>query len=71
MTRREKEIQKIINEKQALSEREFKMKKEVLNKSFNEHVAALIDKIRRQKEVITNSYGPIVLDSKKIEKPIF
>ena len=47
MTKREKEIQKIIKEKQALSEREFQMKKEVLNKSFNEHVAALIDKIRR------------------------
>jgi len=47
------------------------MKKDVLKNSFSQSVASLIKRIRKQKEIITSSYGPLVLNSKKIEKPIF
>lgn len=47
------------------------MKKEVLTTSFKSSVNALITRIKQQKELITNSYGPIILNSKKNEKPIF
>ena len=47
------------------------MKKEVLQSSFKASVESLIKRIRKQKEIITGSYGPIVLDPKRVEKPIF
>jgi hypothetical protein len=34
-------------------------------------VESLIKRIRKQKEIITSSYGPLVLNPKRIEKPIF
>ena len=71
MAKREKEIEKIIRNKQDRSEKEFKMKKEVLQTSFRASVDSLIKRIKKQKDIITSSYGPIVLNSKKIEKPIF
>ena len=65
------EIAKLILKKQRRSEAEFKMKKEVLSSSFKASVESLTRRIRKQKEIITSSYGPIVLQSKKREKPIF
>ena len=47
------------------------MKKEVLTNNFNGSVHNLIQKVRDQKEIITSSYGPIVLNSKQNEEPIF
>lgn len=47
------------------------MKKDVLQNSFKASVESLIRRIQKQKEIITSSYGPIVLNSKRIEKPIF
>ena len=47
------------------------MKKEVLQTSFRASVDSLIKRIKKQKDIITSSYGPIVLNSKKIERPIF
>lgn len=71
MAKREKEIEKIIKNKQERSEKEFKMKEEVLRTSFRASVESLIKRIKKQKDIITSSYGPIVLNSKKIERPIF
>ena len=71
MAKREKEIEKIIKNKQDRSEKEFKMKEEVLRTSFRESVDSLIKRIKKQKEIITSSYGPIVLNSKKKDRPIF
>ena len=65
------EISKLIHKKQQRSQAEFKMKQEVLSSSFKASVESLIRRIRKQKEIITSSYGPIVLQSKKREKPIF
>ena len=50
---------------------DFDMKKEVLTNNFNGSVHNLIQKVRDQKEIITSSYGPIVLNSKQNEEPIF
>jgi hypothetical protein len=47
------------------------MKSEVLTTNFKSSVDALISRVKKQKELITNSYGPIILNSKKNEKPIF
>ena len=47
------------------------MKKDVLTNSFKASVDSLIARVRKQKELITASYGPIILNSKKNEKPIF
>ena len=47
------------------------MKQEVLKDSFRASVDSLIKRVRKQKEIITSSYGPIVLNSKKVEKPIY
>ena len=47
------------------------MKQEVLKNSFKNSVESLIRRIRKQKKIITGSYGPIVLNPKKEEKPIF
>ena len=68
---REKEIERLIKTKQDRSEKEFNMKKEVLQTSFRASVDSLIKRVKKQKDIITSSYGPIVLNSKKIEKPIF
>ena len=40
------------------------MKKEVLQESFNASVDSLIKRVKKQKDIITSSYGPIVLNSK-------
>lgn len=47
------------------------MKKEVLKDSFKASVDSLVKRVRKQKEIITSSYGPIVLNDKQEEKPIF
>lgn len=62
---------KLILEKQKRSKEEFEMKKDVLTNSFKASVDSLIARVRKQKELITASYGPIILNSKRNEKPIF
>jgi hypothetical protein len=47
------------------------MKEEVLKNSFSSSVNTLISKVKDQKEIITNSYGPLVLNDKNNEPPIF
>ena len=69
--KRNKEINYIIKNKQDQSKKEFQMKKDVLQSSFKASVNSLIVRVKKQKDIITSSYGPIVLNSKKIEKPIF
>lgn len=64
-------LHKLIIEKQKRSKDEFEMKKEVLTNSFKASVDMLIAKVKKQKDLITASYGPIILDSKQNEKPIF
>lgn len=71
LSKREIELEDLIVRKQERSKKEFEMKKEVLRDSFKASVDSLIKRVRKQKEIITSSYGPIVLNSKKVEKPIF
>ena len=47
------------------------MKQEVLQSNFKSSVNTLIAKVKDQKEIITSSYGPIVLSQKQGEEPIF
>ena len=71
LNKRYDEIKTLIANKQKRSKEEFDMKKDVLQNSFKASVDSLIRRVRRQKELITSSYGPVVLNSKKIERPIF
>ena len=71
MDKREIELEDLIKRKQERSKKEFQMKQEVLKDSFKASVDSLIKRVRKQKEIITSSYGPIVLNSKRVEKPIF
>ena len=47
------------------------MKKEVLKESFKASVDSLIKRVKKQKDMIMASYGPLVLNSKQVEKPVF
>ena len=71
LDKREIELEDLIKRKQERSKKEFQMKQEVLKDSFKASVDSLIKRVRKQKEIITSSYGPIVLNSKRVEKPIF
>jgi len=61
----------MIRSKQKRSENEYMMKKDVLTSSFKSSVNSLIRRISKQKDIITSHYGPIVLSTKKDERPIF
>ena len=68
---RKAEIHDLLMRKQERSKLEFEMKQEVLKSRFKTSVNSLIKKVKKQRDLITTSYGPVVLNSKKIEKPIF
>ena len=69
--KREVELEDLIKRKQERSRQEFKMKQEVLKDSFKVSVDSLVKRVRKQKDLITSSYGPIVLNAMKNQKPIF
>ena len=62
---------KMIERKQERSQQEFSMKAEVLNNNFHNSVDSLIKNIKKSRQIITSSYGPVVLNSKRHDKPIF
>ena len=68
---RKGDLEKLIKGKQERSKAEFEMKKEDLTNSFKASVDSLIKRVLKQKDIITASYGPIILNSKKNEKPVF
>jgi hypothetical protein len=68
---RKGDLEKLIKGKQERSKAEFEMKKDVLTNSFKASVDSLIKRVLKQKDIITASYGPIILNSKKNEKPVF
>jgi hypothetical protein len=47
------------------------MKEKMLQKNFSGTVERLIAKIKMQRDLLLQSYGPLVLSSKKDEPPIF
>ena len=65
------DLEGMIDKKQEKSKMDFEMKNEVLSNNFRNSVTSLIEKVKDQKEIITSSYGPIVLNSKENEEPIF
>lgn len=71
LVERKTEIHDLLMRKQERSKLEFEMKQEVLQSRFKTSVNSLIKKVKKQRDLITTSYGPVVLNSKKIEKPIF
>lgn len=64
-------LNNLILEKQRRSKEDYEMKKDVLTNSFKASVDSLIARVKKQKDLITSSYGPIILNSKKNEKPVF
>lgn len=71
LSNRKSFLSSLILDKQKRSKAEFEMKKEVLTKSFKASVDSLISRVKKQKDLITASYGPIILNSKKNELPLF
>lgn len=71
MGKREGELSELIERKQQRSETEFEIKRAVLTEQFQGSIKSLIRQVKRQKDVITSSYGPIVLSNKRHERPIF
>jgi hypothetical protein len=47
------------------------VKKHVLGAEFKESVDRLIEQIKRQKDIIIKSYGPLMLQNKKHEPPLY
>ena len=64
-------IRKKIEYKEEKNKAEFDHKMGILKSNFNENIGKLVDNIETQREIISTGYGPLVLDSKKEEKPIF
>jgi hypothetical protein len=50
---------------------EYGVKEKVLRDNFSGTVERLIAKIRMQRDMILQSYGPLILNSKKDEPPVF
>lgn len=47
------------------------VKKHVLGAEFKDSVDRLIEQIKRQKDIIIKSYGPLMLQNKKDEPPLY
>ena len=47
------------------------VKKTVLGSEFKDSVDRLIESIKRQKDIIIKSYGPLMLQHKKSEPPLY
>jgi hypothetical protein len=47
------------------------VKKTVLGSEFKDSVDRLIDSIKRQKDIIIKSYGPLMLSHKRQEPPLY
>lgn len=65
------EMIKILELKEENSIAETNMKETVLRKNFRGTVERLITKIKMQRDMILQAYGPLVLSSKQEEPPIF
>jgi hypothetical protein len=68
---RSEELIKILELKEENSMAETTMKEKVLRKNFKGTVDRLVAKIKMQRDMILQAYGPLVLNSKKEEQPIF
>ncbi|CDW72463.1 uncharacterized protein loc101675906 [Stylonychia lemnae] len=64
-------IIKILEQKDLNSQKEFQRKEKILRLNFGQTVNALIKNIKIQRDLILQAYGPIVLQSKKDELPLF
>lgn len=62
---------KILELKEENSKAEANMKETVLRKNFKGTVDRLVTKIKMQRDMILQAYGPLVLNNKKEEPPIF
>ena len=71
LSRNENMIRKKIEYKEEKAKKEFDQKMTILKSNFNQNIGKLVDNIETQREIISTGYGPLVLDSKKEEKPIF
>ncbi len=62
---------KILELKEQNNRSEYGMKEKMLRKNFAGTVERLIAKIKQQRDLLLQAYGPLVLNSKKNEPPIF
>jgi hypothetical protein len=69
--KRTQEMIKIIELKDSNNKSEYGMKEKMLRKNFQGTVERLIAKIKMQRDLLLQAYGPLVLNSKRDEPPIF
>jgi hypothetical protein len=69
--KRSRELVKILELKESNNNSEYKIKDKILRKNFQGTVERLIKKIKQQRDMILQAYGPLVLNSKRGEAPIF
>ena len=64
-------IKKKIAYKEEKAKKEYESKMTILKSNFNENISKLVVNIETQRDIVSTGYGPLVLDSKKEEKPNF
>lgn len=62
---------KILEKKDDNSKKDYQMKEKILKKGFHKVVNVLIRNVKIQRDLILQSYGPLMTVPKKTEPPIF
>lgn len=71
MAKRERFIRKKLAFKEERELKDFEAKMGILKANFNQNISKLVKNINFQRDTISQSYGPLVLQPKQAEKPIF
>ena len=71
LDKRTLEVEKILEQKDLNNKTDFTMKEKVLRSNFYQSIGSLIKSIKLQRALVQQAYGPIVLQAKRSEKPLF
>ena len=71
MDKKKKNVLKKIEMKEEKATQNFEESKKVLQTNFDVNIKKLTQHIDEQRFTVSNSYGPLSLKDKKLERPIF
>jgi len=69
--KRANELVDLLKIKDRNNKEDFERKEKVLRNNYSEALMKLIQKVKAQRDMITEAYGPLVLFNKRKEQPIF
>lgn len=69
--KRARELVDLLKIKDSNNREDFERKEKVLRDNYSDALMKLIQKVKYQRDMITEAYGPLVLFSKRREQPIF